>query len=1210
MIKLKSPSFFLACLLAAFFGKLVIPTYAFLGFGGSNKGAGKISLFFHSIPYAFKKLGCSKWVRQATNDDIVENKYIYIDLFSRTHHHAIEQHKQEDDTLNRRYNIIKFVINSDLLPPEFHGATFGDVYYYKQLLQEDGEYELRKLTTYNDDLKRYCVFIESFDVQGARTSMRLYRAKRTAWWLKEVASEGNVLTDTWNSLLSTIGYTSEAPEVRYTLNIKESNCPVGITNYKSSTYDLIYNTNPGSGLSFIGDVIFRSMPMALPPTLTDLYVWRYFKGSHENITHVVVAELFHSYSNLTFFRCTSPKDSKYEEIDSFAATEPTEGLPDMIDTYPKFNITPLNMEYDFGANVEHPFIQGIFILTYPHARHHLLRPLDERDLMLIKQLQVVGEHNQLNLLVDNGNSYTYAAFTTMDADTMCEISLTSVNASSIAIASGQIALSGTVNPDTASVDQHTISLFKNEIPVHYLGMEPKDAPLPKPAIDFDMLTYNDANVLAAQFRPGITFYTPNLLGTTNFNRCNSGGSEIARLEKSFNTQIFFIEDAKKSLIAVFQGDASTAKIYDINQKSEVTNSNQKFKHLTEHGLADLEHMTKEKTEREFNVVLLNLNSPMLDDHVEIMTISTNVVVYLPAGPDTRIGAVVWRRKQLEFDPENNPMVTVINNGLKKYLLVDEYVPKENTIKRLLYNMEILPTSERLRLVSQITCKLDDDGIYSARECLSQSWYRLINQSLPVHADFNDIRIGKADYSFNKLTVLYMPHGHDFTVGPIKVKSQDIDTPVGHRWRQIHRQVVDTIATTSVYTMTPKGIEQKLVDAEGNTTSTEVVNFKRNVLHKVKEGFTPLMLDHIDQCGMKLSISKIGQMRVTVVKPEASSSGFNPLVFGQHEIILSQNDKCNKVTISEQADGLREIQLDIINSKGETVGVTFREKTAGSGFFNFDSESKKLPYFLDVKRPINNITKYFDKLNTLDFNKGIFPHYVRYLTLNKDRMYFTGNTMHTGLNIAFGSYKVEIPHSDEGFHIWVHYQTKSAEIATLYLQYNSPRGIETTFYSLENANEVKALKRPTDANCNWGPLSNLEFYVVNHLLVRHTQTKHDLTGIDLHINSDLDQTIMKMEMDEQTTLYTTLASSGCIIDDIIHKNVIVRGMPKQLVKHVYHSKGPSDELLLVVTRTVKAVISQAYRFGANGSFEAVDPSAINSQEHGAIHTILSNTKKSV
>ncbi|ORM40324.1 putative histidine-tRNA ligase [Babesia sp. Xinjiang] len=1187
----------------ALFAKLAIPGNAFLCFFGSGKGSGKISLFFHSIPYIFRKTGCVVWIRKATNDDIINNKYIYIDLFSRSHHNAIETKKEEDDNINGRTNVITYTVNTSKLPSEFSNATFGDVYYYQQLLQADGGYDKRTLVTYNDELQRYCVFIESFDTSGKRVSMRLYRVKRKVWWLKSVASEGNAFTDTWNSFLSTIGFVDQKPIERQTLNITESNCPMGMINYKSSSYDLIYTTAAGGGTAFIGDVIFRSMPMEVSPNCTDLYVWRYFKGEHANITHVVIAELFKTHSSVTYFKCVSTKNSQYEEIDSFGSENQLTSLPDMIDTFPKYTSVYLPLVYRFGPSVEHPYQSGLYVMAYPHANHYIIRPMSDKVLQVITSLKVEGKHNNLNLVVGNAVGYTYVASTHLDKDLAREMSLTSVSNAKVAIAGGRISLTGPVNGHTSLVDQHTLALLKSGLPLQHLNMQPSESLDIKGSVTFDIFNYNDAKILDAQLAVGITFYTPNLIGATGFKNCVSNKNEVVKLSKSYNTQILLIESGKKNLVVLFQGDVKDTKLYDITNSTEITNNNTKFKYLKEHNLSELDRITKEGTKRENNEVVLNLNDPMLNPHIELLVISTNVTIYMPLGDNTRISTLIWGRKQLDFDPEANPIITVITNGSKKYLLVDEYVATHSTINRALYTMEQLDSAYRLRLVGKASCQVNEGKIDITRNCLSSTWYEMISKTLPIRADFNDVRVGKVKYDYHNLTMLFMPHGHDFSIGIARVRDKEMETNPGHRWRQLHRQGHDEVY--SVYTMSGKGIEEHVLNGEGATTSSGTTPFVRVAIPKLDAGAVALMLDDLDYNGIKTTISKTENAKVTVISAEEANSFFNPLVFGHHEMQFLSNSRCVQVKITEQQDGLREISAVVKDQEGVNSTVVFREQSAGSGYFDADKDSLRAVRFVDINGPINNLTKYCNHLDVMDFNKGIFPHYVRYLTLNRTTMYFTGDVLSTGLRLVFGELDLKIPATNYAFHLWVLYQTDDSSTATAYLHYGTDQGMQTTFYTVESSKDARDLKRPISYNCNWGPMSNLEFYIVNHTLIRHVQTKHELSPIDLDISSEsVDPAILRLQFDHNTTLYTTLASSGSVIDDVFHKGATIRGVPKQVVKHVYHSNGTSDDVILVVVRTVSSVLAQAYRFSANDAFEPVAASAIDPKEHSGIYSILS------
>ncbi|GBE62148.1 histidyl-tRNA synthetase [Babesia ovata] len=1186
-----------------------LPCDAFLWFFGRNKGSGKVSMFFHAIPYIFRKSGCVPWVNKATNDDILSNKFIYIDLFSRKHHDAIEATPQDDDTVNKRTNILLYQVNTELLPHTYDNPTLGDVMYYSQLLQEYGEYDRRTILTYKDDLKRLCVLIESYDVTGERVSMRLFRARRKVWWLKQVASEGNVLSDTWATVMSTLGWSAPKPVVKQTLNIKESNCPLGMVNHKAPSYDIIYNRNAGSGTENIGDVIFRTMPMTLMPGSTDLYIWRFCEtGKHENIKYVVIAEIFPTHSSHTYYRCLSVAESQYEVVDSFALVT---GAPEKLESanpFPNYTKELAQLSYNFGATRDHRFEQDLVVLAYPGSKHYLIRPLSRSNLKVIMKMEVHGSHNGFDLGIEDADGYTYVACTEIDKKFQRRISLASVNGTKLALISARVSLEKAVDPNMPLCDQHTYSLLRHGLPIQYLGLAYNERISSSKFVDLDFMDYNESDVLAGQVGHGMILYTPSLGGCLGFKNLVIGKEQSMTLKTSINTQVLVAENGKKTVIALVQDGVKEMQLYETNGNSAtLVDANKKFKLLKEYDLAEFDRITKDGVTPVQSLITLNLNDPMINGDVELFMVSNNVVVYTPQNAESRILVFVWGREQLMFEETSNPIFTVISGKGEKYLLVDDFVAQSNRIDRYLYAMEETPLYSRLRLLAKTHCATSA-GINDIRNALENTWYTLIPEKLPVLADFHDPRIGNATFTYHNMSTLFLHHDHEFSLGVMKVGQAAAETEAGHRWRQVFRNTVGDGNIYSIYTMTPKGIRCDRIGADNKMTTETMMTYRRRLYPTLSKDSVVCMLENLALSDVKSVVSKIGTVKVTVVKPSDSSKAFNPLVFGHHEIQFVSPYKCVKVTISEQPDGLREISADLSHSDGGSSMINFREKNPGSGFFRFvrDDEEARVAEgrFVDVNEMFANYAHHFENLGVVDFNNGIFPHYVRYLTLAENKVYLTGNVMHTGLRIVFGTHTVNVDPSSNHFHLWVTYPGQKTETATLHVHYTAEEKPVSAFYTVENSADAKMLRRPREFNCNWGPLSNLELSTVNNILTRHTQLRGELATVNLDLGVGVKSpVIIKMNRDPSTTVYTTLASSGCVIDHVMYKGAIIRGVPKQIVKHVYHSVGPKDEIVLIVVRTIAGVRAQAYRFTNVGSFETVDLSRVDATDHSSIHFVM-------
>lgn len=311
-------------------------------------------------------------------------------------------------------------------------------------------------------------------------------------------------------------------------------------------------------------------------------------------------------------------------------------------------------------------------------------------------------------------------------------------------------------------------------------------------------------------------------------------------------------------------------------------------------------------------------------------------------------------------------------------------------------------------------------------------------------------------------------------------------------------------------------------------------------------------------------------------------------------------------VSEGVDGLREINLDVITPEGDNAIIKFSQVDKVSDMYEMQLDDQTRVDFVDLNARLYYYESSLSNLDKIDFNVGHFPHYIRYLTLNPHTIYFTGYTMATGLNISYGHHKIKIPHAGASFHIWVRYPYEDTMTSMLYVQYNHEGSTEQTFFSIEDAAAVMELKLPPYGNCNWGPMSNMEFYTVNSVVARRALVSRELEAVNLDLSSSKrDARILKLRVDDVTTLYTTLATSKSVIDNVEYKGAIIKGVPKQVVKHVYHSHSQKDDIILVVVHTVKSVVAKAYRFTPDNTFESVDHLGVDANVHTTIHNVLTS-----
>ncbi|KAK1937346.1 hypothetical protein X943_001135 [Babesia divergens] len=1166
-----------------------------------KQGKGSLRLFLAAPGYyVYRSSWCSPYIRKATNDDIVDNKYIYINLFSRQHHHAIEATELEDDPDNGRTNMVSYKVNHEKLPAQYRHATIGTVLYYSQILQEYKQYARRSVVTYKDDQDRLCVLIESFDATGERVSMRIFRVKRKMWWMKRVAADD---MSVGISLLNVFRKENKSTEAeKQILNIKDSNCPIGMANTKSTDYDIIYNITAGQHTNRIGDIIFRTMPERLSPNTTDLFVWRYFKeGKRDEITYVVIAEVFQDYVYLKYYKCISPKDSHYELIDSFAA----EGGY-VIPSRERDPYVSLQSE-DLSATLscpKHVSVPDTYIFAYPDSHHYIMRPLSDSKIKVIKEVVVQGE-NRLELRSSYADGYTFVSFTDAYDAEKKNISLTSIGSRGFYVDGGILHLTKGHQSHALHADQHTVSILKYQIPIHYLGLGPFDMLRSKKAVEFNLEGYLDDEVLAAQVDTTTTFYTPSLYGAAAFHHCTFGSDLKLQLKKSYNTQVMYMEVGGKNMAVVFQAGLKEIGLYEIGDTSiKQYDARATFDFLKKHNMSAYEEITKNVKDPPITYVSLNLNDPIVDRNIETLVISTNVVSYVPSSANMRISSVIWDKEKLSFADSSDPMITIITNNYISYMLVDDVVHGSHKINRYLYAMEFKPDT-KLRLIAKVSGDFEEGSVGSIRTTLQNTWYPLIPEKLPIISDAEDKRLGNATFTYNDVTMLFMPYWSEFALGNTNVGKWVVESTKGHRWRQVHSTKQGNEIKQTVYTMMPKGIAEQISVGKEGDIEENMTPYSRLLYSNPAQDSVLLLLDNYSSSDVSVMTSSIGLLTLTTLKPTNGRS-FNPVVFGHHEIQLLSGFKCTQVMVSEGVDGLREINLDVITSGGNNVIMKFSQVDKESDMYEMQLDERTRVDFVDLNARMYYYESSLSNLDKIDFNVGNFPHYIRYLTLNPHTIYFTGYTMATGLEISYGPHKTNIPHAGASFHIWIRYPYKDTKTSMLYVQYNHNGSTTQTLFSIEDAAAAKELRLPSYGNCNWGPMSNMEFYTVNSVVARRALVSRELEAVNLDLSSSKrDARILKLKVDDATTLYTTLATSRSVIDSVEYKGVIIKGVPKQVVKHVYYSHSQNDDIILVVVHTVKSVVAKAYRFTPDNTFESVDHLGVDAGVHTTIHNVLTS-----
>lgn len=1164
----------------------------------------KLKLFFATPSYiVHKATWCVPYVHQATNDDIDKERYIYLDLFSKKHHHAIVKVSLEDDVENERTEVTSYEVNHDLLPINLGNATIGTVYYYNQLLEKHHTYETRTVITYKDSLNRFCVLIQSFDSFGNRVTMNIFRQRRRVWWLKNVMSEGSSITSAITDFFKG-GFLTTKKTKTQILNVIESNCPIGMANHKSDFYDIIYSKSTENNAGGIGSIIFRNMPEEPTPGATDLFVWRYFtKGKREDITYVVIAELVPGYVMQRYYRCLSPADQHYEAVDSFAhyGDIPASSIVTLPSSYATSNIDLVLNFNTPGGNVYPP---GLLVFAYPDTHQYVVRSISKSESRLFKTVKIRGPQNEVEFENAFPEGITFLSISDVSNANYKKISLSYLGTYGFVIQGDVLIMKESMYIIPSAAEQHTAYFLKHTLPTYYLPIPLKSTLFPSKSKDFHLDGYAESDVVGAQLDASTTFYTPNLFGSHNFKRCFFNRESPVELEHTFNTQVMFFEHERVNIAAVFGGRMKEALLYEVGQTTTAKLNRNKYKDiLQEHGILEYELLGQNKPKVPIEYVELDLNEPSVHRNIDVLLISSTVVLYRPSTTGVRISSVYWGYEMLSFKDTSDINISIITSNYISYLLVDEVDDETRSINRYLYVMEPKPVPT-MRIIAQYSCDTKEGTVSDLRRCVQNSWYHLIPQKLPLLCDPNDKRLGSAQYQHHKLNVYYMHLWHEFAIGVVKVGGRFLEPLEHHKWRQYHTLESTDGYNDVIYTMTPEGIKCQMINSAENKVKEKTIPYIMETHGVSDSDSTVLLVDDPGYSKAKEIVSKVGNVTFKTIKPGDGVNYFNPIVFGHHEIHLSDGYSCKKVIVSINDRGLRQVDLDMSHRKGSCT-VTFTESAKGSRHYILNEDDVGVVPFVDISKDMYDYELFFYNLYILDFNRGHFPHHIRYLTLTDHMMYFTGFAPKGGLKVKFGDHDFIVPDFGFTFHIWVSYPHDTSQVASIYLRFDKKNKEPfSQFFTLEDVEQASKLQKPHGSNCNWGVLSNMEFRMVNELLVRSFLTRGELEAVALDLNSsEHHPCILKVNIDETTSLYTTLASCNNVIGDVDLRGVIIKGAPRQIVKHVYHSSGNNSEVVLVVTRTVREVIVKAYSFSMNNAFESVDLKSLDAKAHPAIYNIM-------
>ncbi|KAK2197125.1 hypothetical protein BdWA1_000124 [Babesia duncani] len=1162
-----------------------------------QKGCRATRHFFYTPGYR-RLVRSQNYVHAATFDDVTKGKYLFLDLLSREHHPLIEVSKESSGTNGHTTEVVSYSLDSSKAPKEFPKLTIGCVYWYKQKLQCSLNYAKRTVKTYRDSMNRFCVRIESFDDNGTRRSLRIFREKNSGWWWLKVITDEKVtlLDDTLNKITSWFSWgrgsaVSDSSVASRDFDVVLMDPGYDFVRHETSELWVAYNKVPGKGACGIANLLFRTRPLALPRNLVDLYIWRFFKGSDSNhITWVVVAAVTNGSVDLNYYKCLDHEQRQYQPMDSFAEPsnsilkEPFE-MEQQLLSNPNPQTVSVNMKIptDVGLDV----LPGILIHAFADSDHLVLRPASPIDYQLVTTFSAIDSAGQLHLFFPTVDMWSYLALESIPNQHKQAVSLCVFNNQGPDFGGSFL-----MHKDSERLlhffDIHTVShLSRMRSPwfhsFNFLKQPPK---LQATRVNLDIPT---TEIIVGMHR-GYSFIMVNLVEPRVLDALEGPGGALLSITPFLNTQIVYIEDddGKDTAIVMARDDISIYQLigdnFQIVEKELVTRL------LSDY---NLEHLNK-KILPVLDETEINLNRKVQAPDVYVLPLSADAALYYTR-EGTRIVRIVFNEHQLLIK-EGEAHVLHITRGPIQLILVDVALGN-SSITRECYKLD---KKAGPLLISAISIEYSD--IMDLRRKLDDSWYDLIQEPLILYADFNDVRLARAYFDYSKMSILHSDYTGPLGIGVYECNGRLLGFPKGAKWRQVMIDEGAVPPIHSVFTLSKDGISEH--DCIPGANSSGHMAPKMTPFTNIKSQFPTgnslvCIADVVcNQPGLKQTMEK----DTIEYKPSGKATP-NIIVFGVHEFVLESSVKVTRVLFKAG----NEPQVSIETASHGTL--VYKSATVLGGI-----ESHALLYELisgdgsiamDVMAPIREYKEQCVAQDVLNFNTGQLPIHVRYLTLNSSYMYYTGiiKSEDSGVTLIFGNQELKLKGLGTSYHIWIRYPTETISTALLFIHHQTQKCEERQFHSLEDVMEASLLTKPA-LNYNWGVLSHAESHIINAQLVKMATKTTEMKPIDLYLDdNELSSGILKVELDEHTLMYTTRATCEIGIGSVFINGCALHGPEKALASQVFHSLAENEQVVIIVGRTPSDLVLGSFKLTRNNKFNLVDLSEIDFNLHPGLSFLV-------
>ncbi|EAN33388.1 putative integral membrane protein [Theileria parva strain Muguga] len=1164
------------------------------------RGMKQIGYFFGSVGYLFQ-VKCGNYKKYCTTDDIVAGKYVKLDLASKEHGRFITVTDLDDDKTNMRTKIKLYEVKSTE-KEDYSKYTIGCVNFYCRKLQCDLKYTYRTVLTYVDEKNRKCIQIESFNQDGNRIMRRIFRERSCAWWYDRILNEKETFL---KSFINFNWSKFNQDKTIFKLNIYLLSLPPFISRVRFSKGYYYYLKAENGKITNLSEVIFSDTPFTISKGFNDLIVWHYCTETDGkiNTSYVVICQLIGTGWTCSYNKCISQDRKEFKSYESFGipfdqnvsiGTPGSDSPPVSSRNYNKFRLN-----FDLHNKNVPDNIDKLSLHLYTQSDHYTLRPRELNTTNLMEYVQI--HHAKGNTILKHEPIDSFQLLSVKKYGDEYFLSFSALGYETIGFHTINMEKPNSTKSEYNDTiewfyETNTRSFMENFLSPHYMifsflkdnqssGEGSNEEKYPNlEFMELDLKQLDKGHILVAKYNDHVTVYS-SLYSKYNVFKKLKLDSQTLDIPFDFNSQVFYCEgqNSKFVVISHINKDLTIFK-QKASHEFEITPTNKMGEDISNVNLIEVLNLN---INNEWINLTLNLNDSYVSDDIEVLIPSYNVVVF-KTQYGKRIEKVLTKNKIFEIK-SGWPLVSKIMYMEHTFLLIDTVL--KNEIRRELYKINHKNDEVLLMSNAKIEYSINELNLESMAKKLYDSLHDLYPNTLPVKMNFDYPKIDVCEFDVDNMTVYYSDNDLILNPGELTAYDNDYKVLTKHKWMQIFRlKDQNNDYLYKIFMLSHKGIYSFYCHKDDSGYK----EFRRDNYEDSSESSQtpeiPLLIESVYLPGISVTKTKVGANIIKIYK--SSTKVLNPIIFGRHEIKLIGS--FSKVDVTRSINGnLVSISIEAMFSDNKKGTLIFTQISPNSDEYKL-AEDPKIP-FIDNSVDMFERTMNQSEQEVLDFNEGKYPLDLRYMILNDDYYYFTGYTRSKKFEIKFGEQTHTINCQKTRYHIWVRYPYSNVKTCVFLMTYKSAGSLKTVSQKHDNSDSTYEIKRP-GVRINWGILSNLESSVVNRNLLSMIGYIEEIFPIDLVIDgTGIDSSILKLEIDKNTTVYTTISKSKRVINNVKYKTVIIKGVPKQLAKQVFVSKNESELLIVIATKTVNKSLVKAYKLMSD-TFEMLDLKDIDYKSH--------------